>query len=91
MKKNRSLTEPQKTVLTTLRRNPGSYMKKTINHGGTEKYKVFDKEKNPIAWASKADVVHLSNLALVQWNENGTITLNEQGFKKYFQLSNAPQ
>lgn len=87
MKQKNVLSEPQKIVLTTLRRNKDAYMKKTINHNGIEKYKMFDKEKNPIAWASKADVVFLSGINLLQWNEGGTVTLNHEAYNKFYKLN----
>ena len=88
-RKDKGLTEPQKIVLTTLRRNKGSYMKKTINHAGTEKYKVYDPAKNPIAWASKSDVVYLSNIKLLVWQQDGTAILDHDAYNKFYNLKPA--
>lgn len=83
-KKTSELNEAQKVILSVLRRNPGSYMRKTINHNGTEKYKVFDKNKCAIAWAAVNDVHHLDQANYLSFDPGtNTYSINPKKIEEW--------
>lgn len=75
------LTEQQKQIITTLRRNTGSYLVKTKNFKGTDKYKLHDKNVNPLMWCSVKDVLHLIGLNWIVRKESNVLIFNSKKTK----------